>query len=391
MAIAASSAVSTASHSFDSGREVGAQIMNRLEAPPRAVLAYATVYHDHAAFLQGLRASIGPTPTMVGCSVQGLMSSGQLLEGAYVSGAMALGGEAVTASCAFAPEISQDPHAKGRELGRDLLRGGVAQPRLVVIHFDPLAKADIDAVLAGLREVVDCPIIGGGSSQNWGPMVATFQFYDDRIFAKGAVALALGGDFTVITQASRGTIPLGITRTVTKCDGIKILELDGRRAMDVWVELTGDGDPTQDHTSDLALGVRLEGEESEDPYRVLGPFGVSEEDGGVLLLAALPEGTELVFHHRTEQTVLEGAQRMALRARDALGDRKLRAVLGFECGARTGPFLGEAAALEENNRLQQTIGPDAEWLGMLAWGEVLPLKRGPALFNYSYPIVCLAD
>ena len=104
-----------------------------------------------------------------------------------------------------------------------------------------------------------------------------------------------------------------------------------------------------------------------------------------------PLGSELVFQHRTEQTVIEGAQRMALRTREALGGRKLRAVLGFECGARTGPFLGQTAALEENNLLQETVGPDAEWLGMLAWGEVLPLKQGPVLFNYSYPLVCLAD
>ena len=121
MAIAACSAVSTESHSFESGREIGGRIMKNLKIPPRAILAYATVYHDQAAFLQGLRESAGPAPIMIGCSVQGLMSRGQLLESAYVSGAMALGGEGVTASCAFAPEISQDTREKGRGLGRDLL------------------------------------------------------------------------------------------------------------------------------------------------------------------------------------------------------------------------------------------------------------------------------
>ncbi len=391
MPILARSAVSTESHSLECGRDIGARIMRDFESPPVAVLAYATVYHDQTAFLQGLREAVGPGPALVGCSVQGLMSRGQLLESAYVSGAMAVGGDRVTARCAFAPEISQDPQEKGRELGRNLLQSGGAPPRLVVVHFDPLARADVDRLLAGLREIVDCPIAGGGSSQNWGPMVATFQFQGERVFSKGAVALALGGDFTVVSEASSGAIPLGITRTITKCDGIKILELDGRRAMEVWIELTGDGDPTQDHTSDLALGLRMDPEEGENAYRVLGPFGVSEEDGGLLLLAGLPTGSELVFHHRTEQAVIEGAQQMALRARDRLGGRKLRAVLGFECGARTAPFLGHAAALEENQRLQQTVGPDAEWLGMLAWGEVLPMKHGPALFNYSYPIVCLAD
>ena len=195
MAITACSAISTESHSFECGMEIGGRIIKRFEHPPRAVLAYATVFHDQAAFLQGLRQAVGPAPIMVGCSVQGLMSRGQLLEGAYVSGAMALGGEGVTASCAFAPEIDQDPREKGRGMGRDLLSRAGAPPRLVVVHFDPLARADVDAVLAGLHEVLDCPIIGGGSSQNWGPMVATFQFHDDRVIAKSAVALGAGGRF----------------------------------------------------------------------------------------------------------------------------------------------------------------------------------------------------
>jgi hypothetical protein len=165
------------------------------------------------------------------------MSKGQLLESAYVAGAMGLGGEGVTASCAFAPVISQDPRGKGRGLGRDLLAAG-DQPRVVVVHFDPLARADVDAVMAGLHEVLDCPIIGGGSSQNWGPMVATFQFYGERVSQNGAVALGLGGDFTAVTEGSRGTIPLGITRTITKCDGIKILELNGRPAMAIRLRIT---------------------------------------------------------------------------------------------------------------------------------------------------------
>jgi hypothetical protein len=81
---------------------------------------------------------------------------------------------------------------------------------------------------------------------------------------------------------------------------------------------------------------------------------------------------------------------MARDLRARLGDRTIRAVLGFECGARTKPFLGMENTLRENLSLQATLG-GATWLGMLAWGEVFPTAGKPAFHNYAYPLLVLAD
>src|SRR5438105_406051 len=58
-----------------------------------AVLVYATVNHDQRALLHGLREGLGPRVMVVGCSGQGVMANGTVLEGGFAVGAMGLGGD----------------------------------------------------------------------------------------------------------------------------------------------------------------------------------------------------------------------------------------------------------------------------------------------------------
>ena len=77
--------------------------------------------------------------------------------------------------------------------------------------------------------------------------------------------------------------------------------------------------------------------------------------------------------------------------RDRLKGSTVRAVLAFECGSRTRPFLGDEATLQENLGLQRAVGEHAAWLGMMAWGEIFPVAGRPTFHNYSYPLLVFAD
>ena len=69
----------------------------------------------------------------------------------------------------------------------------------------------------------------------------------------------------------------------------------------------------------------------------------------------------------------------------------LHALLGFECGARTKPFLGDEATAAEHRDLVAALPTQAPFLGMLAWGEVFPLGGRPEFFNYSFPIIAITE
>lgn len=183
--------------------------------------------------------------------------------------------------------------------------------------------------------------------------------------------------------------------TLTRADGNKLLELDGRRALDVWREVIGcteDEILNQDQTAALAMGIErrfVEDGREQAGYLMRAIFGFDRETGAIVAQAAIPEGSKIMFHHRTVRVVRDGAEAMGRELAARIADRRPWAVLGFECGARTNPFLGAAQTLEENLALQEVVAPRAPWLGLIGWGEIVPCGGVPEFNNFTYPLVVL--
>jgi hypothetical protein len=391
MGIFARSFTTDSVNSYETGLEIGRRILDGFGDEKLALFLYcSTLNHDQPAFVRGVREATGPAVPSIGCSTQGLISRGFTSEDGYVAGAIGLGGSSLRASTGYAEDIHVDPLRKGAALGRSLMKGLGEPPKAVVLLYDPLCGADMDLVLQGLFEEVRCPIIGGGAGQPYGAMVRTFQYFGDRVFNKGAVATALTGALTVEMDVCHGASPLGVEMMVTKAEGTTILELDGRPALDVWEEITGAGPPHLDHTAALAIGLPVDSSDS-GRYLVRAAFGSDLDRKGVVIQAGLPSGSKVMLHHRTVQGLLDGTAKMADRLRARLEGKAIRAVLGFECGARTKPFIGQEATLKENIALQETLSKDAEWFGLFAWGELYPMGGRPAFHNYTYPVLVLAD
>ncbi len=383
MGIAASSAISDRVDSYETGQDLGRAVA--ANGPPSVLLHYATVNHDQAAIVRGLRAAVPATTRVIGCSSQGVMTRGRVIEDGYAAGAIGIAG--VDVATAQADQINLDTRAKGHALGVALCEGLRAPPKVVVLLWDPLCGTDMDELLSGLYDRVRCPIIGGAAGQTHSSMIKTFQAFDDRVFEHGAVAMALAGDLTCEIGCSAGTSPVGLEMTVTRAEGNRILELDGRPALDMWMEFASSGPPSVDHTAALAIGVPI-GDSGE--YLVRAAFGIDEVRRGVIIQAGLAAGTVVMLHHRTVSDILDGTAAMGRDLRARLGDKTIHAVLGFECGARTRPFLGQDVTVRENAALQEVLG-GTTWLGMLAWGELFPVAGRPAFHNYSYPVLVLAD
>lgn len=390
MSIKAHTVISQSPESYGAGHHAAKELVEHMDGPPNAVLAYLTVNHDRSAFLTGLRDGVGPDTDILGCSVQGVMGRGFASERGYCAGVIGLGG-GFDASVGRVDEIAAATAAKGRELGESLTHDRAAAPKAVVLLYDPLTGADMDVFLTALMDVVGCPIIGGGAGHFYGPMTTTFQFYQEDVTVSSAVAMALYGDFEIETAISTGCAPVGIEMTVTRADGPMLLELDGSPALEVWKDVAGSGNPDVDHTAALALGVPFDGAGHADEYLVRAAFGSDSDLGGVVLQAAIAPDTPVMLHHRTIDDVLGGTDRMANDLAARLEGRTVRAVLGFECGARTEPFLGTGPALEENLALQQVVAPDAAWLGMFAWGEVYTYGATPTFNNYTFPMLVVTE
>jgi hypothetical protein len=380
------------------GLEAGRKLREGFgRARPSAVIAYATINHDQNAVLLGLREALGPGVLVVGASGQGVMTRGTVLESGFVVGAMALGGDGLLAVSARADDVHVDGAGKGRQLGRDVVRQLGHQPKVLILLYDPLRGVDVNEVLSGLRQEVTAPIVGGAASQPAGPVAGTFQYHGDSAFEGGAVALALDGPFSVDIGLCQGVVPTGIVVTATRTDGNRLLELDGRPALDVWSQSAGVPEVEvflQEHIGAVPMGVERtvvrEGRE-ETIYLIRSAFGVDRQSRAITLQASIPQGSPIMLHHRTVDVVTQGAAAMARDLRARLGGRRPWAALGFECGGRTTPFLGPSETLDENIAVQKVVAPDAAWLGLITWGEIAPCGGQAEFHNYSYPLLVLSE
>jgi hypothetical protein len=191
--------------------------------------------------------------------------------------------------------------------------------------------------------------------------------------------------------------------TLTKTSGNRVLEIDGRPALEVWREATGHSAGellVQDYLASWAIAVEQDyelsgrlGSERRTAHMIRAAVGIDEDSGALIFQAGIAEGTRISFHHRVVDAVLSGTDQMGHDLAQRLQGKTPWAFLGFECGARTVPFLGTEKTVQENAALRAKLGAGVPWLGMMAWGELAPCAHGTraAFHNYTYPLVALVE
>jgi hypothetical protein len=361
---------------------------------PKVVFVYATMNHDHPEVLAGLRSAMGQDVLLLGCSAQGVVVDERLTEDGFALGAMGLGGRGLRCAAAVERELQDDSKQKGQKLARALKRDLGGEPKVVILLYDPLCGADVGAVIEGVQQEVACPLVGGAAGQPWGPPRRTYQLWDREVFSRGLLGVALDGPFAFEIGLCHGTAPSGIASVITKAAGNRVLELDGRPAGEVWRETTGcraEDLVLQSHFATWALGVEVAGPEGQREHVIRGAFGFDPETSAIILQASVPEGARVMLHHRTIERILGGTEAMSRDVAARLAGRRAWAVLGFECAARTYPFLGPANTYQEHEQLRAAVAPEAPWLGMMAWGEIGPCAGRPTFHNYTYPLLVLTD
>lgn len=379
--------------------EVARAILAAFVAHPlKAVIVYATVNHDQAEILRRLRARVGPGVVLLGCSVQGVVVCGDVREGGFLVGAMGLGGSDLQVASAIARDIQQATNRKGETLARDVRSGLAGDPKLTLVYWDPRNGVDVERLLDGASRGITTPVVGGGAGQPFGRIVKTYQYFGEEVTTHAALALGLAGPFCAEIGVAHGTSSTGLTMTVTRSEGTTLFEIDGRRALDVWREVTGWREHEvndQDYLTSWAAGIEYsvrnpDGTETAT-HLVRMAIAFDVESGALIMPTAVPPRTRMVLHHRTTQAMVEGTAAMGHELAARTRGMRPWAALGFECCARVSPFLGESGALAENLELQSIVAPGAPWLGTMAWGEAAPVCGVPRFLNFSYPLVVLAS
>jgi hypothetical protein len=275
-------------------------------------------------------------------------------------------------------EIARDMHARDKGIN--------------MIYF--LASGidiDNDACIAAIEDVFgkDVTIFGATSSDNMKGVIS-FQAVDDQVFEHAAFMVGFSDPtLAVDTQATHGFVAIGEPMTVTRAEGYKILELDGKPAWSEFINRLGLPESATCGDS-IPIGALAE----ELPPDLAKEYGnkhilrvVTHHEGDTILYATgIKEGTRLWLTTRDEELIFKEMDRMVKTMSERIRGRQIAAVFHADCLAR-GRFLFNRVLKEELvNRMQFPFlieGQCPPWLGMYGFGELARLGGRNTYHNYT--------
>ncbi|MDE2057852.1 MAG: FIST C-terminal domain-containing protein, partial [Patescibacteria group bacterium] len=312
----------------------------------------ASPKYDQAAMLQGVAEAL-PGARIVGCTSAGAITENGVEEQAV--SVLALAGEAGAFVPVKVEGIGKDMRGAGKRFGEALKAAG-GEMKLALIFSDALAGNGTELV-RGILEVMggSFPIAGGAAGDDMA-FKKTEQYFDTEVLTDAVVGFGLAGDVQVAVGADHGWQPLGDAHTVTKAEGTKLIELDGKPAFSIYQDYFGDR--ANDFKQALSLqavtyplGMKSPGAEG---VMIRVPLAVGE-DGSITCGAEVLEGSQIFLMIGTLTSAMDAAKATAEKLVERVVDAKPRVVFVSDCIARKILF-GEHAA-DEVTLLKSIGGP----------------------------------
>jgi len=321
-----------------------------------------------------------------GARLAGMSASGVMTEDGFQDGgcsAMAFGGEGFAVGIGVAREASRDLRAAGSAAAAAAASGLVlsADHAVVLLFVDPKSGDERQAI-AGAYEVVGgrVPLAGGGANG-----VSPMLYADGSAHADAVVAVALNCSASVEVTTAHGCRPRGVPALVTRARGRTVMELNGRPAESVYLELVGRPGATLTDAEFEALAVLhpLAKPELRGHLRLRHVTGRAP-NGGLACVTPISQNAAVWLAEQTEQTIIESAAHVAgavTRNRPS----PLRAALVFDCAARR-RALGDRVA-EEADVLASAFGHELALAGLYTRGEVGRTRGSKGDLNHAVVVV----
>ena len=212
--------------------------------------------------------------------------------------------------------VNADPFEVGERIARELRRQN-PNPTMILMYPSMLDIVPAERAIQGVESVFgpQVPICGALSIDSM-KLSSAFEFLDDRVFERGAVAIGLTDPtLEVISQANHGFPVIGEPFTVTRSTANRVYELDETPA---WTSLTARlGLSEYSHPATVVtigeLAEELPEELWEDygsRYIIRAGGAMNDADGSLYTATSVAEGTRLWLVRRDEKEMIEGIKRL---------------------------------------------------------------------------------
>jgi small ligand-binding sensory domain FIST len=236
-----------------------------------------------------------------------------------------------------------------------------AHPTLGVVHGDPRNQY-LPQIIDSVSDDANCFLIGGITATR----SAVRQTADGP--CEGGVSGILFGDTVQIASGlSQGCSPIGPIRRITAGRENVLMELDGRKALDVFKEDVGEAVAQNlvRAAGNIHAALPIPGSDRAD-YMVRNLVGIDPGKGWLAIGARIERGDRIMFVRRDAASAMADLDRMTTDVAKRAGTAP-KAALYFSCVARGPNLFGPNS--EELTRVREAIG-DVPLIGFYANGEI---------------------
>lgn len=358
------------------------------------ILINASIGHNADALVESAR-KYSPSARVVATSCAGVVGREGVSETLKDVALMAIRGSEFAVSHVDGI-YGWNAHEKTIELASALKQQnpGINMVYLMVSGIDIANDLVIDAMEKTLGP--DVTIFGGTTSDNMRG-ISTFQALDDEVFSHAAIAVGFADPtLEVDTQATHGFVASGEPMVVTRSEGNRIIELNGKPAWNEYLERLGLPESAQlsDTIPIGAIAERL----SEEQAKIYGNSHILrvvthvDANGALVYPVVCPEGTQLWLTVRDEERIFSDLERMISVMNANANGRKPVAVFQADCLARGRRLFNRIIKEELVQRMQypfSTEGNPPPWLGMYGFGEYARLMGNNTYHNYTTALAAL--
>jgi hypothetical protein len=348
--------------------------------------------------LAGVR-SVTKDAVLVGGSTAGEITAiGPLKKHSVV--VMLLKSDTIHFYAAVGEGVKENARAAGYTAAEAVKAQSSGTLRAFMMFPDVLAGNGADAVRGILDSLGEhFPVVGGAPGDDF-EFKKTYQYLNDKVYSGAVVGLGLEGNFKIGIGVKHGWIPVGIPLIVTRSEGSVLHELDGKPAIKIYEDYFGEEEAKNLRTGTLAklalsypLGMKVEG---ADELTLRAPFSV-DEHGSITCAAEVPMGAEMQLMIGSQEEAFKVAKVAAQNAMSQLDGVQPKAVIIFNCIARSKLF-GDRAG-EEISAIQEAVGAQTPLIGFYTYSEQAPLggevknleKCNPISHNETVVICILAE
>jgi hypothetical protein len=348
---------------------------------------FATTSYDPRALLGAVREASGRAP-LAGCTVRSLAAGKQAQEASPAVAVVAFKSDELKwrTAAATGAGASGGWRSAGSALGRTL-EVPPRDARALWVFADGL-RFDWPELMAGLAAAQHdgeaCPIVGIAGADG-AQMKQTLQFHGDDVLTGGAAAVLMVGGGSVRAAVEPFCRSVGLPLTITRTQGDRLLELDGRPALEVLKEYVERDQVARHGTALPWLAVELDFDRPERAV-VRAVRDLDPTSGSMRVSSEIRAQMRLRLMLRDRERLMAAPARLADRL--SAGAPARLAMFGGCAIGRSGLLLG-ADRSELGTELQRVTGAGVPWLALNGYGVLGPRGGRNELHNHAMTLTVL--